>query len=82
MDFSDYICGVTHLPCCGCSLFCEHRQKTARKKEEPKEEKQSDNYVCRVTHLPCCGCSLFCEHRDVKTSVSEREGNRHEYIGI
>lgn len=25
-DFSKYACGVTDLPCCGCSLFCEHRK--------------------------------------------------------
>ena len=24
--FDDYVCGVTGLPCCGCSLFCEHRR--------------------------------------------------------
>ena len=24
-DFNRYICGVTKLECCGCSLFCEHR---------------------------------------------------------
>ena len=24
--FHNYVCGVTHLPCCGCSLFCQHRQ--------------------------------------------------------
>ena len=27
-DFDKYICGVTGLPCCGCSLFCEHRKDT------------------------------------------------------
>lgn len=32
-DFQNYICGVTKLPCCGCSLFCEHR----RKKEDDDE---------------------------------------------
>lgn len=26
-DFSKYICGVTGLTCCGCSLFCEHRKR-------------------------------------------------------
>ena len=25
-DFSKYTCSTTRLPCCGCSLFCEHRQ--------------------------------------------------------
>lgn len=25
--FDEYICGVTGLTCCGCSLFCEHRRK-------------------------------------------------------
>jgi hypothetical protein len=25
-DFGKYICATTRLPCCGCSLFCEHRQ--------------------------------------------------------
>ena len=24
--FHDYICGVTGLTCCGCSLYCEHRK--------------------------------------------------------
>ena len=26
-DFDKYICKVTGLTCCGCSLFCEHRQE-------------------------------------------------------
>ncbi len=25
--FDGYFCGVTGLPCCGCSFFCEHRKK-------------------------------------------------------
>ena len=25
--FYKYICGVTGLTCCGCSLFCEHRRE-------------------------------------------------------
>lgn len=25
-NFDAYTCGVTNLPCCGCSLFCEHRK--------------------------------------------------------
>ena len=25
--FDEYICGVTGLTCCGCSLFCEHRKE-------------------------------------------------------
>ena len=25
--FYKYICGVTDLTCCGCSLFCEHRKE-------------------------------------------------------
>lgn len=25
--FDEYICGVTGLTCCGCSLFCEHRRE-------------------------------------------------------
>lgn len=25
--FHNYICGVTGLTCCGCSLFCEHRRE-------------------------------------------------------
>ena len=24
--FDEYICGVTGLTCCGCSLYCEHRK--------------------------------------------------------
>lgn len=31
-DFGAYTCATTHLPCCGCSLFCEHRQFTVWKK--------------------------------------------------
>ena len=31
-DFGAYTCAITHLPCCGCSLFCEHRQFTVWKK--------------------------------------------------
>ena len=26
-DFDRYVCGVTGLTCCGCSLFCEHRRE-------------------------------------------------------
>ena len=25
--FYEYVCGVTGLTCCGCSLFCEHRRE-------------------------------------------------------
>ncbi len=25
--FDKYICGVTGLTCCGCSLYCEHREE-------------------------------------------------------
>lgn len=28
--FDEYICGVTGLTCCGCSLFCEHRKEQIR----------------------------------------------------
>lgn len=31
-DFSKYTCSTTRLPCCGCSLFCEHRQPQRWKK--------------------------------------------------
>lgn len=31
-DFGAYTCATTHLPCCGCSLFCEHRQFAVWKK--------------------------------------------------
>ena len=24
--FDGYVCGVTGNPCCGCSLYCEHRR--------------------------------------------------------
>ena len=24
--FDNYICGITGLPCCGCSACCEHRK--------------------------------------------------------
>ena len=24
--FEGYVCGVTGNPCCGCSLYCEHRR--------------------------------------------------------
>lgn len=29
--FYKYICGVTGLTCCGCSLFCEHRREIINK---------------------------------------------------
>lgn len=29
--FDEYVCGVTGLPCCGCSLFCQHRKGKTRK---------------------------------------------------
>lgn len=25
--FDEYVCGVTGLPCCGCSLFCQNRKE-------------------------------------------------------
>jgi len=25
MNFDGYICAVTGLPCCGCSMFCANR---------------------------------------------------------
>lgn len=28
--FNEYVCGVTGLTCCGCSLFCEHRKEQIR----------------------------------------------------
>ena len=37
--FDDYVCGVTGNPCCGCSLFCEHRKE---KKEKLTYEKISE----------------------------------------
>lgn len=36
-DFSKYICATTRLPCCGCSLFCEHRQLLKSEKFINKE---------------------------------------------
>lgn len=26
-DLSGYVCGVTNLPCSGCSFMCEHRKR-------------------------------------------------------
>ena len=26
-DLSGYVCGVTNLPCSGCSFMCEHRRR-------------------------------------------------------
>lgn len=31
-DFGGYKCAITNLPCCGCSLFCEHRRPSVYKK--------------------------------------------------
>lgn len=31
--FEGYFCGVTGLPCCGCSFWCEHRKKIKPLKE-------------------------------------------------
>ena len=31
--FKEFICAITKLPCCGCSLFCSNREK---KKEDFK----------------------------------------------
>lgn len=36
-DFYKYICGVTKLECCGCSLFCEHRI------EKPSDNKENND---------------------------------------
>ena len=27
ISFDGYVCGVTRLPCCGCSLYCSNREK-------------------------------------------------------
>lgn len=37
--FDKYICGVTGLTCCGCSLFCEHR----REKNENANRKNKED---------------------------------------
>lgn len=31
--FHDYVCGVTRLTCCGCSLFCGHMEEKKNNKE-------------------------------------------------
>lgn len=31
--FYKYVCGVTGLTCCGCSLFCGHREEKKNNKE-------------------------------------------------
>lgn len=28
--FDEYICGVTGLTCCGCSLYCANRKKVKK----------------------------------------------------
>ena len=37
-DFNKYICGVTKLECCGCSLFCEHRREKPSDNKEKEDE--------------------------------------------
>ena len=32
--FDEYVCGVTGLTCCGCSLYCEHREDKERQQDE------------------------------------------------
>lgn len=32
--FYNYICGVTGLTCCGCSLYCGHREDKERQQDE------------------------------------------------
>jgi len=27
IDFTKFICGVTGMPCCGCSFFCQNRKE-------------------------------------------------------
>lgn len=46
--FKGYVCGVTKNPCCGCSLYCEHRwgpynEKTEEKKEGERNELYTPN---------------------------------------
>lgn len=35
--FDGYFCGVTGLPCCGCSLFCQHRREDNRLMKEERK---------------------------------------------
>lgn len=35
--FDGYVCGITGNPCCGCSLYCEHRR--------PKDDKKNDRLI-------------------------------------
>lgn len=43
--FDEYVCGVTGLICCGCSLFCKHRIKNQMRDSTNKESEGIDNYI-------------------------------------
>ena len=47
--FDKYVCGVTGLICCGCSLFCEHRIKNQMRDSTNKESEGIDNYIKKIS---------------------------------
>lgn len=42
--FNNYICSVTGLTCCGCSLYCEHRREKQMKTPIDKIKKIKNQY--------------------------------------
>ena len=59
-DFSKYICAITHLPCCGCSLFCEHRQSP----QQNGMDTYSDIIRERIRELIIQACDSIKENVD------------------
>lgn len=59
-DFSKYICAITHLPCCGCSLFCEHRQSP----QQNSMDEYSDIIKQRIRELIIQACDSIKESVD------------------
>ena len=59
-DFSKYTCSTTRLPCCGCSLFCEHRQSP----QQNSVDTYSDIIKQRIRELIIQACDSIKENVD------------------
>ena len=46
--FYKYICGVTGLTCCGCSLFCEHRREMINKTDKEKNHLKAEHKLDEI----------------------------------
>ncbi len=71
--FYKYICGVTGLTCCGCSLFCEHREE--KRKEDRAIQEKIDEIVQSLEYLletdPRSFSNPYCEDEHVYHAIAE-----------